>query len=255
MRDPGVLLVIPARYASARLPGKLLLRETGKSVIQHTYEAAQRATAVQHICVATDHEKIAHEVRGFGGNVELTEPGLRTDLDRVAAIAIRMPEYGTVVNLQADESGITDQAINKAVDLLVRESTSAFTTIATPIRDREELVNSNRVKVIFDENGRALYFSRTPIPYCADWNDALLTQTPPLFYRQIGLYAYRREVLLRLAEMKQGHLEQLEVLEQLRGLAAGFIIHVGVVEECEAGVDTLQDYQRFARRTFRRDSK
>lgn len=241
-------VIIPARLASTRLPRKLLLRETGKSVLQHTYESASRAAKPLGICVAADHEEIAAEVRRFGGEVRMTSPMAPSGTDRVAELARSLPDVDVVVNVQGDEPEIAAGSIDLAIRLLEDEPRAVMSTLATPIRSRRQLDDPACVKVVFDESGRALYFSRSAIPHAREWDDGLLFAHPPHFYQHIGLYAYRREFLLRLASMPQSALEKLERLEQLRVLSAGQTILVGVIDEPTIGIDTPEDYRAFVRR-------
>jgi 3-deoxy-manno-octulosonate cytidylyltransferase (CMP-KDO synthetase) len=150
--------------------------------------------------------------------------------------------------VQGDEPEISAEAIDRAVELLEREPTAAMSTLATPIRTKERLHDPSCVKVIFDQRQRAIYFSRAPIPFARNWDDSLLTAQPPHFYQHIGLYAYRREFLLRLAELPRTGIEHIENLEQLRVLDAGFTIRVGVIEEPTIGIDTPEDYWEFVKR-------
>jgi 3-deoxy-manno-octulosonate cytidylyltransferase (CMP-KDO synthetase) len=238
-------IIIPARLASTRLPRKLLLRETGKALIQHTYEAAQRSARAAGVCVATDHAEIFDEVRRFGGQVEMTDPNAPSGTDRVAEVARRMADAEIVVNVQGDEPEIAGTSIDLAIGLLEANPTAVMSTLATPIRNRRQLEDPACVKVVFDAAGRAMYFSRSVIPHPRQWDDALLTSTPPTFYQHVGLYAYRRDFLLRLASMPPCHLEQVERLEQLRVLDASHSILVGVVDEPTFGIDTPDDYRAF----------
>lgn len=241
-------IVIPARLASSRLPRKLLLRETGKTLIHHTYEAARRASRPSGICVATDHDEILTEVRSFGGEAWLTSPDCASGADRVAEIARRLEGIDIVVNVQGDEPELSGESIDAAIRLLEEQPEMVMSTLATPIRDREKLQDPSCVKVVFDSRGRALYFSRSPIPHAREWQDELLGADPPGFYQHIGLYAYRREFLLKIAEMPPSRLEQLEKLEQLRVLEAGYPIAVAVVPEATLGIDTAHDYRAFVQR-------
>jgi 3-deoxy-manno-octulosonate cytidylyltransferase (CMP-KDO synthetase) len=238
-------IIIPARLASTRLPRKLLLRETGKALIQHTYQAAQRSTRAAGVCVATDHAEIFDEVRRFGGQVEMTDPNAPSGTDRVAEVARRMADVEIVVNVQGDEPEIAGSSIDLAIELLESNPAAVMSTLATPIRDRRQLEDPACVKVVFDAAGRAMYFSRSVIPHPRQWDDSLLTSTPPTFYQHVGLYAYRRDFLLRLASMPPCRLEQIERLEQLRVLDAGHSILVGVVDEPTFGIDTPDDYRAF----------
>jgi 3-deoxy-manno-octulosonate cytidylyltransferase (CMP-KDO synthetase) len=242
------VIVIPARLASTRLPRKLLLRETGKSVLQHTYEAASQAQRPRQIIVAADHDEIADEVRSFGGQVVMTSPDCASGTDRVAEVARNLPEVDIVVNVQGDEPEISAHAIDLAASLLDAHPDTAMATLATPIRSRAKLDDPACVKVVFDDAGRALYFSRSPIPHARSWYDGLLDENPPHFHQHIGLYAYRRDFLLRIAHLPRSDAEKLESLEQLRVLSAGFDILVGVIDEPTIGIDTPEDYRAFVSR-------
>jgi 3-deoxy-manno-octulosonate cytidylyltransferase (CMP-KDO synthetase) len=246
-------LVIPARLASTRLPRKLLLSETGKPLLQHTYESAARATRPAGLIVAADHEEIAAAVRGFGGRVMLTSPDCASGTDRVAEVARSfsdgsMEEVDIFVNVQGDEPEISAAAIDLAIDLLESDPAAVMSTLATPIRDAARLHDPACVKVVFDDRRRALYFSRAPIPFPRNWDDAWLTREPASFYQHVGLYAYRREFLLEIASLPRATIEQIENLEQLRVLAAGYSIVVGVIDEPTIGIDTPDDYRAFVAR-------
>jgi 3-deoxy-manno-octulosonate cytidylyltransferase (CMP-KDO synthetase) len=245
------VIVIPARLASTRLPRKVLLAESGKPLIQHTYEAAEQAARPLGVIVAADCEEIAQVVRSFGGRVELTSPTCASGTDRVAEVVRRLTDVDIIVNVQGDEPEIAPQAIDLAIELLERDSTAVMSTLAAPIRTKERLHDPACVKVVFDQRGRAIYFSRAAIPYARDWNDALLTADPPHFYQHIGLYAYRREFLLRLAGLPRAGIERVENLEQLRVLDAGYTILVGMIEEPTIGIDTPEDYREFVERALR----
>jgi 3-deoxy-manno-octulosonate cytidylyltransferase (CMP-KDO synthetase) len=245
-------LVIPARLHSTRLPRKLLLRETGKSLLQHTFEAARQARRPSGLCVATDHEEIAREVRHFGGQVQMTDPAAPSGTDRVAEVARRLPEVDVVVNVQGDEPELAATSIDLVIELLERQPDAVMSTLATPIRNRQQLMDAGCVKVVCDRAGRALYFSRSWIPFAREWDASLLTADPPHFLQHVGLYAYRRDFLLRLASLPPCQLEQLEKLEQLRVLSAGYSIIVGLVDEPTVGIDTAADYRAFVDRHRRR---
>lgn len=242
-------IVIPARLASTRLPQKLLLSETGKSLIEHTYRAAETASLPQGVLVAADCEEIASVVRAFGGNVQLTSPTCASGSDRVAEVAATLDGIDILVNVQGDEPEIRGESIDLAVRLLEENPSAVMSTLATPIRSREQLDDPSCVKVVFDNQKRAMYFSRSPIPHARTWNDALLAAEPPVFYKHIGLYAYRRDFLLSLPSLPKCAIEQVESLEQLRVLDAGYSILVGVIDEPTVGIDTPEDYRRFVTRT------
>ncbi|WP_145085166.1 3-deoxy-manno-octulosonate cytidylyltransferase [Anatilimnocola aggregata] len=248
MRPLQAAIVIPARLHSTRLPRKLLLAETGKPVIQHTYEAASRATKIQNICVAADSDEIADVVRRFGGHVLLTDPNHASGSDRVAEVARLWTDIDVIVNVQGDEPEISAAAIDQVVELLERDRCAVMSTLATPIRSKDKLFDPACVKVVFDQQGRALYFSRSVIPHARTWHDDLLTAEPAHFYQHIGLYAYRREFLLQIARLPRPEIEQLESLEQLRVLHAGQTILVGTIDEPSIGIDTPADYREFVTR-------
>jgi 3-deoxy-manno-octulosonate cytidylyltransferase (CMP-KDO synthetase) len=248
-KQQSSLIVIPARLASTRLPRKLLLAETGRPLIQHTYEAAARARRPDGIIVAADCEEIAAAICGFGGHVELTSPDCASGTDRVAEIARRTAGVDIFVNVQGDEPEISPEAIDLAVQLLEEDPAAVMSTLATPIRTKERLDDPACVKVVFDSRGRAIYFSRAAIPFAREWNDRLLTAEPPHFHQHIGLYAYRREFLLRLAELPRAGMEVVENLEQLRVLESGHSIVVGTIDEPTIGIDTPADYTAFVARS------
>jgi 3-deoxy-manno-octulosonate cytidylyltransferase (CMP-KDO synthetase) len=241
-------VVIPARLASTRLPRKLLLADTGKPLVQHTYEAALRAGKPLGVCVAADHEEIARAVRAFQGEVRMTSPDCASGTDRVAEVARHLHDVDIVVNVQGDEPELPGTSIDRVVELLEEDPQAVMATLATPIRERARLNDPAAVKVVFDRRGRALYFSRSPIPHAREWRDELLTANPPHFYLHIGIYAYRRDFLLRLAGLPRTPLEKLENLEQLRVLEHGHSIAVGVVSDPTVGIDTPEDYRAFVAR-------
>lgn len=241
-------IVIPARLKSTRLPRKMLLCDTGKSLIQHTWESASKAIKPSGICVATDHDEIRKAVSGFGGRVQMTSPAAASGTDRVAEVARGMPDVEVFVNVQGDEPEIEPAAIDLVITLLEKDPEAPMATLATPIRDRETLQDSNCVKVVRDDNGRALYFSRSPIPFAREWSDDLLTSDPPTFLLHLGIYAYRRDFLLEFTDRAPARIENVERLEQLRVLAAGHKIAVGIIDRAPAGIDTLDDYRAFVSR-------
>jgi len=242
-------VVIPARLASTRLPEKLLLRAGGKSVLQHTYEAACRATLPAGITVAVDDGRLETEVAGFGGHCVMTSPHCQSGTDRLAEVAKRLPDVDIFVNVQGDEPEIDPGAIDLVAEALVASPWADIATVARPIRDRATLENPNCVKGVVGAQRRALYFSRAPIPFVRDgWSDSLLVAEPPLFWHHLGLYAYRREFLAWFAAQPLGQLEQCEKLEQLRALEAGRQIVVARIESAPAGIDTQADFDAFAAR-------
>ncbi len=245
-------LVIPARLHSTRLPRKLLLRETGKSLLQHTFEAACAARRPQGSVWQRITGSSSQEVRRFGGRAEWTDPAAASGTDRVAEMAARLSEVDVIVNVQGDEPELAGESIDLAIELLERHPEAVMSTLATPIRSREQLFDPACVKVVCDGSGRALYFSRSCLPFVRDWDDAWLQAEPPLFLQHIGLYAYRRTFLLQFASLPPAPLEQAEKLEQLRVLQAGYPIMVGLVRESSVGIDTAADYRAFVERHRRR---
>ncbi len=245
-------IVIPARLHSTRLPQKLLLRDTGKSLLQHTYESACLATRPSGICVAADSKQIAREVKRFGGSVRMTDAHAASGTDRVAEVARELADVDVIVNVQGDEPELSGEAIDLVVELLEVNASAVMSTLSTPIRCRHQLNDPACVKVVFDASGRALYFSRSPIPHVRDGDiDSVLAANPPSFYLHIGLYAYRREFLIRLAHSPRSRLEQLERLEQLRVLSNGYEVQVATIDEATVGIDTREDYEAFVARTRR----
>jgi 3-deoxy-manno-octulosonate cytidylyltransferase (CMP-KDO synthetase) len=244
-------VVIPARYGSTRLPRKMLLRETGKTLLQHTYEAARAARRPAGVLVATDHAEIAAEVERFRGDFVMTSPDCASGTDRVAEIARKLPRAEIVVNVQGDEPEMSPDNIDRVIELLEVNPAAGMATLATPLPSAELLTNPACVKVVFDHSGRALYFSRSAIPFVRDPEAACglaRFNDPPLFYQHLGIYAYRRETLLEVAALPPSSLEQAEKLEQLRMLQHGGTILVGVVEHASSGIDTPADYAAFVAR-------
>jgi 3-deoxy-manno-octulosonate cytidylyltransferase (CMP-KDO synthetase) len=240
-----VVAIIPARYASTRLPGKPLLAETGKPLIQHVVEAAGRSRLIDRAIVATDDLRILNAVRAFGGEAAMTRDDHPSGTDRVAEVAAALPTARIIVNLQGDEPEITAEALDRVVALLDENPDSPMATLATPIHDEPIYLDPSCVKVVIAPSGRALYFSRSPIPRHRDGAPS----GSPLGLLHLGLYAYRRDFLLRLSTLPQSPLERAEKLEQLRVLEAGYPISVGIVDEPSVGIDTPEDYRRFVART------
>ena len=239
-------VVIPARYASTRLPRKMLLRETGKTLLQHTYEAACAARKPAGVIVATDHAEIAREVESFRGDFVMTSPDCASGTDRVAEVARKMPRAEILVNVQGDEPEMSPENIDRVIELLEQNPSAGMATLATPMPSAEQLANPACVKVVFDNAGRALYFSRSPIPFVRDPEPA----TQPFNDRRCSISTWastriRRELLLEVVRVAASSLEQAEKLEQLRMLQSGGTILVAVVEHASSGIDTPADYAAF----------
>jgi 3-deoxy-manno-octulosonate cytidylyltransferase (CMP-KDO synthetase) len=233
-------IVIPARYASSRLPGKPLLCETGKYLIQHVYERACESAA-SDVIVATDDRRILQAVHSFGGQAMMTRDDHVSGTDRVAEVAESL-NADVIVNLQGDEPLIEPQTLDLLPGLLERDPQCDMATLAAPITSLEQWHDPNCVKVVRDSRGRALYFSRSPIPFVRDGEPDFTSRR---FLQHLGLYAYRRGFLLKLAKLPPEPLEECEKLEQLRVLALGYRIQVGIISHANRGVDTPADYERF----------
>lgn len=254
MDRPRCKVVIPARLASTRLPEKLLLREGGMSILEYTYRAAKRARFPEAVIAAVDHQRLFDEVQGFGGVACMTNPNAQCGTERVAELAAADNTIDVWINVQGDEPEIEPEAIDRIYDLLLAHPEADIATLATPIRDKSRLEDPNRVKVVCDHQGFALYFSRSVIPYPRAWDESLLQQQPPLFRQHVGIYGYRRSFLQLLADLPTCLLEETEKLEQLRFLYAGYKIIVGHLENAPRGIDTRADFEDFVRRRNERAS-
>ncbi len=233
----GVVVIIPARYESTRLPGKPLADLDGRPMIQHVYARARRVSGVERVVVATDDERIQAAVAAFGGDVVMTSPSHRTGTDRIAEAAATL-DADVIVNVQGDLPLLDPGVVDAAVAPLRADPGLPMATIKTPLASREERDNPNVVKVVTDRDGYALYFSRSPLPYHRDGGSAALG------YKHIGLYVYRRTFLLSFARLAPTPLEQAEQLEQLRALEWGFRIKVAEVATASIEVDTPRDLER-----------
>ena len=243
-----VAILIPARYASSRLPAKPLLRETGKYLIQHVYERALEAKCAAEVIVATDDERIFDAVREFGGRAAMTRTDHESGTDRIAEVAAHL-DCEAILNLQGDEPQIDPGGLDLLAEILQFDSRTDVATLAVPVGDRDTYLSPNVVKVVCDDEGRALYFSRSPIPMVRD-GEPDFTMRPARFLQHLGVYAYRRHYLLDLAATEPHPLERIERLEQLRVLGIGGRIRVGLVARAHRGVDTPEDYAAFVR-TYR----
>jgi 3-deoxy-manno-octulosonate cytidylyltransferase (CMP-KDO synthetase) len=245
-------VIIPARFASTRLPGKPLIDLGGKPMVVRAMEVAASAGAA-FVVVATDDQRIVEVVTQAGGEAILTSPEHETGTDRLAEVARRLhlePEM-VVVNLQGDEPALPPKLVARVANTLLQEAEASLATLATPLRDRRELFDPNVVKVVLDQAGSAHYFSRAPIPWLRGEFTFEKPHSEPgtlpedTFLRHIGLYAYRVSTLLALSQARPSPLEQAESLEQLRALWLGMKIQVAVVAELPAaGVDTPDDVAR-----------
>ncbi|MFO0916155.1 MAG: 3-deoxy-manno-octulosonate cytidylyltransferase [Pirellulales bacterium] len=244
--SPAVI-VIPARLHSTRLPRKLLLADTGRTVLQHTYEAACRARRASQVIVATDDQQIVDVAQSFGATAVMTDPEAASGTDRVAELARRGVDAEVLVNVQGDEPEIDPAAIDLAIEMM-DDPTVPMATLATPIRSLDQVRAPSCVKVVCDARGDALYFSRSVIPHVRDGLEEAFAAGEVTFLQHLGLYAYRRDFLLQLGQLPPSPLEKLEKLEQLRVLHAGYRIRVGTVQHSAAGIDTPADYAAFVDR-------
>lgn len=242
----SAIAVIPARYASSRLPGKPILEEakriTGKYLIQHVYDRVAQAH-VDAVIVATDDQRIYDAVIGFGGKAAMTSPNHRCGTDRVAEVA-EQHAADIVVNVQGDEPDIHPDVVDAVVRMLEDDPQADMATLAYEIVDPAEYRSPADVKVVVDNQGYALYFSRHPIPFVRD-AERPFEQAPLKFLKHLGIYGYRRDLLLRYATLPATPLEASEKLEQLRALANGYKIRVGITPHRGMGVDTPEDLQAF----------
>jgi 3-deoxy-manno-octulosonate cytidylyltransferase (CMP-KDO synthetase) len=234
----SIAIIIPARYASTRLPGKPLIKINGKTVIQWVYERANQSKLATQVIVATDDVRIFHTVEEFGGKAVMTDPKHQSGSDRIAEIAKKNPDFEIIVNVQGDEPLIMPESIDNAINSLVKDKSADISTLIRELTDEKEINNPNVVKALIDNSGKALYFSRATVPY-----ERVEGQTK--FYGHIGLYAYRRESLLKMTELPQSDYEKAECLEQLRALQNGMTIKTAVVDYKPIGIDTPEDVEEF----------
>ena len=241
-----ILAVIPARYGSTRFPGKPLVDLGGQTLIQRVYAAVNGVDSVHRTVVATDDGRIYKHVRGFGGEAVMTAADHPSGTDRVAEAAAHFSDAEIVLNVQGDEPFIRDDQIKAVLDCFADPQT-AIATLAAPVRDEHALLSPNVVKVVCDERGRALYFSRHAIPYLRDVPVGRWIEEEK-HLQHVGLYAFRAERLPELTLLRPGALEERERLEQLRWLAAGYRIQVAVTDRPSLGIDTPADLEEALRR-------
>jgi 3-deoxy-manno-octulosonate cytidylyltransferase (CMP-KDO synthetase) len=239
-----VLGIIPARFASTRLPGKLLIPIHGKTLLQRTFENALQAKILDGLLVATDDQRISTHVKHFGGNVVMTSLNCLTGTDRLAEVLQKCPEWlnvEAVVGIQGDEPCLDPQAIEKVVKLLLQDPQAHMATLVTPLKSEEEARNPSIVKCTFDRQYNALYFSRSLIP--SNKKHDFNPQGP--YYRHIGLYVFRPAFLLHYQTLSPTPLQLEEDLEQLKALEHGYRIKVAVTNQNSIGVDTPEDLIKF----------
>ena len=230
----NILGIIPARYGSTRFEGKPLALINGKMMIQRVYEQTKKADRLSEVVVATDDERIYNAVVGFGGKAVMTSANHKSGTDRCCEVVDKIGNgFDAVINIQGDEPYINPQEINQIAELISDKDTQ-LASLCKPVYDEEELMSPNAVKVVFDKNGKALYFSRFAIPY-------LRNQIERTFYKHIGIYAYKCDVLKEVAALPQSGLELAESLEQLRWLENGYTVRMGVTEFESFSVDVPDD--------------
>lgn len=240
-----ILGIIPARYASTRFPGKPLTVINGKSMIQRVYEQSLKAELLTDVVVATDDQRIYEAVIAFGGKVMMTSSEHNSGTDRCCEIVDKIGnQYEAVINIQGDEPFINPEQINQITALISTEE-SQIASLCKPIKDEDELFDENVVKVVFDKNCKAMYFSRQTIPFLRKTDkNAKSWMQQRTFYKHIGIYAYKVDVLKQIARLPQSGLELSECLEQLRWLENSYEIKMGITEFESYSIDTPQDVEK-----------
>ncbi|MFB5652677.1 3-deoxy-manno-octulosonate cytidylyltransferase [Leptospira wolffii] len=234
MTSPKVLGVIPARYGSSRFPGKPLALIGKLPMILWTYKNSLKSSSLQEVVVATDDERIYRTVIENGGRAMMTSPDHPSGTDRIREVALQYPDYGVIVNIQGDEPGIESELIDGVANLKISKKEWAMSTAAVLIED-SDIGDPNRVKVVMDRNGKALYFSRSPLP------SQFKKKVPA--YRHLGIYGYDRDFLLGYPDLPPSALEESESLEQLRAMEAGHSIGVYITKQAALSVDTPEDLE------------
>jgi 3-deoxy-manno-octulosonate cytidylyltransferase (CMP-KDO synthetase) len=234
------IIVIPARYASTRLPGKPIIDIGGKPLLQWVYEGACRSKLADRVLIATDEDRVKKTALDFGAEAIMTDPDLPSGTDRVFA-AIQGQEADLIINLQGDEPFVEASIVDQLFSAMELGHTD-MATLCCPLTDDREYQDPNTVKVVLDQSGFALYFSRSPIPYVKSPDAKLLT--PNVAYKHIGIYAFTRPFLQKFVTMPKSRLEETESLEQLRVLENGYRIKVIVTDYRGFGIDTPDDLER-----------
>jgi 3-deoxy-manno-octulosonate cytidylyltransferase (CMP-KDO synthetase) len=238
--DAGdIVIVIPARYGSTRLPGKPLVSIAGTSMIQRVYERAKLSKLATSVIVATDDDRIIKAVEAFGGQARMTRSEHRTGTERVAEVAAHT-EGQVFVNVQGDEPLLNPEVLDAAIHALLEEPAASVATVATPIKVPADIMDPNVVKTVLDFDDNALYFSRAPIPWVRDTASKIEVR----HLKHLGLYVFQRNALLEYPTLPQGTLEKIEQLEQLRWLENAWKIRVAEVEHDSVSVDVVEDVAR-----------
>jgi 3-deoxy-manno-octulosonate cytidylyltransferase (CMP-KDO synthetase) len=240
-----IIGIIPARYASTRFPGKPLVDIYGKTMIQRVYEQSVKTKGLAEVVVATDDERIAEEVTNFGGKYVMTSPLHQSGTDRCAEVAAQLPEYDIIINIQGDEPYISPEQI-ELLSTCFADKDTQLATLIKEIHTEEELFNVNIPKVTINSREEALYFSRQTIPFIRS-SEKHEWINKHQFYKHIGIYGYRRDVLLAITKLQPSSLEMAESLEQLRWLENGFTIKTKVTQLETIAIDTPEDLKKIAK--------
>jgi 3-deoxy-manno-octulosonate cytidylyltransferase (CMP-KDO synthetase) len=248
-----IQIVIPARLASTRLPEKLLCQAGGTSVLHHTFRAACRSKYGQQVVIAVDDQRLADECDRFGGHWIMTSVHCPSGTDRIAEVARQMSDTDIFINVQGDEPEIDPQVIDRLGDLMAQNPSADMATVGTPLRSLQRYSDPSCVKIVMaegdKEGGRAVYFSRSPVPHDRDgMTHEKLAAEPPAAWHHLGIYAYRRDFLAWFAGTVPSPLEMRERLEQLRAIEAGKTILVTRTESAAPGIDTATDLEAFRQR-------
>jgi 3-deoxy-manno-octulosonate cytidylyltransferase (CMP-KDO synthetase) len=239
--------IIPARYNSTRFPGKPLATLHGKTIIHRVFEQVSASNLIDSAYIATDDKRIYDEVNAFGGRAVMTSPDHTCGTDRIAEAAEDI-ECDIIINVQGDEPFIRPEMVDDTVKLLWEDRKASMSTLAVKIKNREDMVSPHVVKVVMDNDGYALYFSRFPVPYHRDiWEnleDISFDEKTTILYKHIGIYGFRKEVLMKFTAMGKSRLEDVEKLEQLRALASGLKIKVKETQYDTFGIDTIEDLRK-----------
>ncbi|MEN6386324.1 MAG: 3-deoxy-manno-octulosonate cytidylyltransferase [Phycisphaerales bacterium] len=239
-----ILAVIPARYESTRFPGKVLAKQTGKYLIQHTWEQVRKVSVIEDVIIATDSEIVLKACREFGAKCVMTSAAHQSGTDRIAE-AVSNIKVDIIINVQGDEPEIEPGNVELLARLMLDNPDTKMATLIAKFETKEQVENPNIVKVVIDKNHDAMYFSRSVIPYCRK-NPSVGNVND--YYRHLGIYAYTKDFLLKITKLPLGKQEQIEQLEQLRVIENGYKIKTGLVSHIAAGIDTPEQYNEFVTR-------
>jgi len=237
-----ILGIIPARYASTRFPGKPLVDIAGKSMIQRVYEQAKKCSQLSEVIVATDDDRIFEHVNSFGGKAEMTSSTHQSGTDRCAEVAEKHPEYDVIINIQGDEPYINPDQISKLISCFGDPGTQ-IATLIKKVSNEQELYNTNSPKVIINKNSEAIYFSRSPLPHIRGQEPQNWFQHFT-YFKHIGIYGYRAEILKQITKLPVSALEKAESLEQLRWIENSYKIKVAETEIETVAIDTPEDLKK-----------